>query len=138
MRNVLERKEPSIRLRDKSHASNRVGFRSLRSLTIDKHFDERALDFLSKNYGKVFTKVWMSGGSRIGIFIHEEFVFRTSTSQTLTTIFESMAGERRTKITVVGSGGGEGIFDIDWGSQGAGENTIVSRIREIATFEPDQ
>jgi hypothetical protein len=138
LRNVLERRQPSIRLRDKNHASKKVGFCRLRSLTIDREFDERVLDFLRRNYGRVFGKVWRSGGSRIGVFIHEEFVFRTSTNQTLTTVFESMEGEGRSKITVIGSGGGEGVFGIDWGSESAGENTIASRIRQIATFEPDQ
>ena len=89
------------------------------------------LDYLSSTYAKVTRKVWRTQELTIGIFIHEEYVFRTSSYQTLTTVVESTGEFGDCTITVFGSGGGGGIFNISWGSQNAGENTIIKNIEKL-------
>ncbi len=64
------------------------------------------------------------------MFVHEEYVFRTGSYQTLTTIVEE-ADIASCRVTIVGSGGGGGIFNISWGSQSAGERTIQKEIQRI-------
>ena len=103
----------------------------MRTVYFDSRYDDRVLSLLKAQYGRVFSRVWRCNENRVGVFIHEEYVWRTSSNQTLTCIFESGRNGGRSKVTVTGSGGGQGLFGIDWGSQGAGENTVVERIRQL-------
>ncbi|MHA2359415.1 MAG: DUF6054 family protein [Candidatus Thorarchaeota archaeon] len=103
----------------------------MRTIRVDGEFTREIIDFLSANYAKVIRKVWTSNGSTIAIFIHEEYVFRTSSAQTLTTIVETNGDFGSCEVTVVGSGGGKGLFNITWGSQSAGEDTIIKRIQNL-------
>ncbi|TFG10463.1 hypothetical protein EU538_01875 [Candidatus Thorarchaeota archaeon] len=67
----------------------------------------------------------------MGIFIHEEYVFRTGSWQTLTTLVESDRQRGDCRVTAIGSGGGDGMFNIDWGSERAGEHTIIESIQNL-------
>jgi hypothetical protein len=67
----------------------------------------------------------------LAVFIHEEYVFRTSSYQTLTVIIESSGNLRRATLTVIGSGGGGGICNFNWGSQTAGEDTVIRNIQNL-------
>ena len=103
----------------------------MRTISVDREFTREIIDLLSANYSKVTRKVWTSNGSTIAIFIHEEYVFRTSSAQTLTTIVEAQGEFGPCEVTVVGSGGGQGLFNISWGSQSAGEDTIIKQIQKL-------
>ncbi|MGQ4912898.1 MAG: DUF6054 family protein [Candidatus Thorarchaeota archaeon] len=103
----------------------------MKSVYFDSEFDDRVLSFLSARYAKVFSRVWRCDRNRVGVFTHEEYVLRTSSNQTITCIFESGRDGQRSKVTVIASGGGQGLFGFDWGSQGAGESTVVNRIKEV-------
>jgi hypothetical protein len=89
------------------------------------------IEYLSRNYSKVTRKVWKTDQLTIGLFIHEEYVFRTSSYQTLTTVVESAGDFGDCSITAIGSGGGGGLFNFSWGSQNAGENTIIKKIENM-------
>lgn len=65
----------------------------------------------------------------MGLFIHEEYVFRTSSYQTISVIVERPSDSKKCSITVVASGGGGGLLNINWGSHGAAENTLIKIIK---------
>ncbi|MFW9907672.1 MAG: DUF6054 family protein [Candidatus Thorarchaeota archaeon] len=103
----------------------------MKQLVIDGEYTQMVIDYLTRNYSKVARKVWRTDQITIGLFIHEEYVFRTGSYQTLTTVVESEGNSNRCTVTVVGSGGGGGVFNISWGSQSSGENTILSNIERM-------
>lgn len=64
----------------------------------------------------------------MGLFIHEEYVFRTGSYQTISVMVEQPSVGKKCSITVVPSGGG-GLFNFNWGSHGAAENTLIKIIK---------
>jgi hypothetical protein len=42
-----------------------------------------------------------------------------------------MTNDTRSEVTIIGSGGGQGLFGVDWGAQWAEETTIAAKIRHI-------
>ncbi|RDE15231.1 MAG: hypothetical protein C4K48_04090 [Candidatus Thorarchaeota archaeon] len=105
----------------------------MRYIEFDREFDYRVHDYLEKNYSKSYSKRWTVGDTIVAVFVHEEFVFRTSSNQTITVIYESAISQQKSRITVIASGGGQGLLGMDWGSQSAAEDTLERRIREMTT-----
>jgi len=92
------------------------------------------IEYLTANYSAVTRKI--SGGSQnmMAIFIHEEYVFRTGSYQTLTAIVEVQGNLEQAVLTVVGSGGGGGICNFNWGSQRAGEDTLIKNVERLVGY----
>ncbi|MBN2230057.1 MAG: hypothetical protein JW779_10765 [Candidatus Thorarchaeota archaeon] len=109
----------------------------MKVVEFDSEFDNRVLDYLGRNYSKIFSKRWIAGNRIVAIFVHEEYVLRTSSNQSITVIFESSGMSGMSRVTVIASGGGQGLFGITWGSESAAENTFEKRIREITTGRYD-
>jgi hypothetical protein len=84
------------------------------------------LNFLKQNYSGVFNRVWREGTKTLAVFIHEEFVLRTSSNQTITVLVEYDEPDGHCRLTVVASGGRTGMLQLDWGSQSAAESTFLS------------
>jgi hypothetical protein len=103
----------------------------LKTLNFDGQYIDRILDYLSHNYSKVTRKVMNTEEGVMAIFIHEEYVFRTGSYQTLTAIVESRGDFGEATLTVFGSGGGGGICNFNWGSHSSGEDTIIMNVRNI-------
>ena len=103
----------------------------MKTLTFDGEHINRVIDYLSHNYSKVTRKVNHTPQGVLAIFIHEEYVFRTGSYQSFTSIIESQGDFGQATLTVVGSGGGGGICNFNWGSQSAGEDTIIMNVRNI-------
>jgi hypothetical protein len=103
----------------------------MKQLTIPGEYTQMIVEYLSRNYSKVTRKTWRTDQQTIALFIHEEYVFRTSSYQTLTTIVESTGDFGNCTVTAIGSGGGGGLFNISWGSQDAGETTIIKNIEKM-------
>ena len=103
----------------------------MRTLNFDSQYLNQVIDYLSYNYSAVTRKINRSANSMMAVFIHEEYVFRTGSYQTLTSIVESRRDFGQATITVVGSGGGGGICNFNWGSHSAGEDTIIRNIQDI-------
>lgn len=89
------------------------------------------LDFLARKYSRVFRKEWKEGEKVLAIFVHQEYVFRTSSDQTIVTIVEYNQSKDRGVCTIVASGGGKGIFGWDWGSGSDGERTVKHSIMRL-------
>ena len=103
----------------------------MKTIEFDSEFSEQVLNFLRSNYGKKYARRWKIGNNTIAVFVHDEYVLRTSSNQSITVIFEPGSHEGTSRATVIASGGGEGLFGIDWGSESAAESTFEKRIREI-------
>ncbi|MFW9844271.1 MAG: hypothetical protein ACFFEV_06835, partial [Candidatus Thorarchaeota archaeon] len=82
----------------------------MRTIEFSNEFDESILRYLRRNYSKNFSKGWSYGNGTLAVFVHEEYVWRTSSNQTIVVIFEPAGISGRSKITIVGSGGGEGLL----------------------------
>lgn len=105
----------------------------MNSIEFSSEFDDTILRYLRQNYSKNYNKSWKFGNGRLAVFVHEEYVWRTSSNQTLVVVFEPSVSLGKSRITIIGSGGGEGLLGFDWGSQSAGENTLVKKIKEITS-----
>ncbi|MFW9787252.1 MAG: DUF6054 family protein [Candidatus Thorarchaeota archaeon] len=103
----------------------------MKTLSFDAQDVQRVINYLSSNYAAVTRKISENDQSIMAIFIHEEYVFRTGSYQTLTSIVESKGDFGQATLTVVGSGGGEGICNFNWGSQSAGEDTVIRNVQQI-------
>ncbi|MHA1851549.1 MAG: DUF6054 family protein [Candidatus Thorarchaeota archaeon] len=104
----------------------------MRSIKFSSEFDESILRYLRRNYSKNFSNGWNYGNGTLAVFVHEEYVWRTSSNQTIVVIFKPVRN-LRSKITVICSGGRKGLLKFDWGSQSAAEKTLVKKIEEITS-----
>jgi DNA-directed RNA polymerase subunit RPC12/RpoP len=89
------------------------------------------LSFLRQNYSGVLQRIWQEGSKTLAVFIHEEYVWRTSSNQTITVILEYDAQDGRCKLVVVASGGRSGLLQLDWGSQGSAESTFMKAVEQF-------
>ena len=105
----------------------------MKIIEFDSEFSQTVLNLLIRNYSKVLRKRWNSGKNTVAVFVHEEYVMRTGSDQTITVIFEPSGVIGKNRVTVGGSGGGKGIMGMDWGSESAAEDTLIKRIKEITS-----
>jgi ribosomal protein S27E len=103
----------------------------MQTVALERVRIRKVLDFLSRNYSRVYRKEWREGNKILAIFIHQEYVLRTSSDQTLVTIVEYNQSNERGLCTVVASGGGKGLFGFDWGSGTDGERTVSSKVENL-------
>lgn len=87
--------------------------------------------FLQQNYSKVVHRIWHEGTKTFGVFIHEEFVWRTNSNQTISVILEHDAEGGPCKLVVVASGGRSGLLQLDWGSQESAESTFIKAVEQF-------
>jgi len=99
------------------------------SFVVGGEFAEKIMAFLRNNYSKIHSMKWRFPDTVLSLFIHEEFVLRTKSHQTITTVLESNGGNGNCRITVIASGG-KGTWS-SWGSESAGENTVRRRIEKL-------
>jgi len=103
----------------------------VKEIELDVFEIDSLLRFLQQNYSKVLQRIWQEGSKTLAVFIHEEFVWRTSSNQTITVILEYDAQEGRCKLAVVASGGRSGVLQFDWGSQGSAESTFIKAVEQF-------
>ena len=103
----------------------------MKTLQFDSQHVNRVIDYLTHNYSTVTRKISSTGQGLMAVFIHEEYVFRTGSYQSLTVIVESPEDFGQATLTVVGSGGGGGICNFNWGSHSAGEDTLIRNVQNI-------
>jgi predicted Zn finger-like uncharacterized protein len=90
------------------------------------------LSLLKTEYSDKLEKVWESGGMINGVFIRSELVLRTMSEQSITVVLQHYTDKRECEVTVVSSGGGDGLLRIDLGSQAAAESTFKERLKELS------
>jgi hypothetical protein len=103
----------------------------MQTVALDNVRIEKILDFLSRNYSRVIKKEWREGDKVRAVYLHQEFVLRTSSNQTIAVLVEYDKSVGKGMCTIVGSGGGKGLFGFDWGSESAGERTVRNRIENL-------
>jgi len=99
----------------------------VRNLEIDS-----LLSLLREDYSDKLEKVWECGGMINAVFIRSELALRTMSEQTITIIVQHYVESNECEITVLSSGGGEGLLRIDLGSQAAAESTFLRKIDQLA------
>ncbi|MHA1951176.1 MAG: DUF6054 family protein [Candidatus Thorarchaeota archaeon] len=103
----------------------------MKTLSFDGQYVNRVLDYLSQNYSAVTRKISETERGVMAVFVHEQYVFRTGSYQSLTAIVESQGDFGQATLTVVGSGGGGGICNFNWGSHSAGEDTVIRNVQNL-------
>jgi hypothetical protein len=103
----------------------------MQTVTLDRVRIEEVLRFLSTQYSKVLKKIWREGDKIYATFVHQEYVFRTSSNQTITTLVEYDQSIEKGLCTIVASGGGKGLFQLAWGSEFDGERTVKNNIVKL-------
>ncbi len=101
----------------------------MKTIEVPREFTRKILDVLKRRYSTKFSRVWHNEVGLVGLFIHEEYVFRTSSYQTISVIVEQPSVSKKCSITVVPSGGGGGFLNLNWGSHGAAGNTLIKVIK---------
>ena len=96
---------------------------------------EPLLSLLRADYSDKLEKVWESAGMINAVFIRSELAIRTLSEQTITIIIQHNKADRECEITIISSGGGEGLLRIDFGSQAAAEATLLKKIENLARFQ---
>ena len=99
----------------------------IRSIEIDP-----LLSLLRQDYSDKLEKVWESGRMINAVFIRSELAIRTMSEQTITIIVQHYKDDRECELTIISSGGGEGLLRIDFGSQAAAESTFLKKIEHLA------
>ena len=107
----------------------------MKTIEVPREFTQQILDVLKQRYSKKYSRVWRNEGGIVALFIHEEFVFRTTSYQTISVVVEQQSDRKKCSIAVVASGGGGGMFNINWGSHDAAENTLINTIKLIVGRE---
>jgi hypothetical protein len=99
----------------------------VRNLEIDS-----LLSLLREDYSDRLEKIWECGRMINAVFIRSELALRTMSEQTITIIVQHYVENNECEITVLSSGGGEGLLRIDFGSQAAAESTFLRKIEQFA------
>ena len=103
----------------------------MKMIQVPREFTRKILDVLKRQYSSKFSRVWHNEVGLMGLFIHEEYVFRTSSYQTISVVVEQPSNGKNCSISVVSSGGGKGILNLNWGSHDAAENSLIKAIKKL-------
>ena len=68
-------------------------------------------------------------GRRCIVLVFEKHYSRVGNRLTLTVTVDDLSG--RTRVHMVGGGGGEGLFGFDWGAADSFEQMVVSALEEF-------
>ena len=90
------------------------------------------LSCLRRYYSSILEKVWGCEGFVNGVFIHSQVAVRTMSEQSITIIVQHQVTKNECEVTVVCSGGGEGLLRLDFGSERAAESTFVNYLVTLA------
>jgi len=90
---------------------------------------------LRADYSDKLEKVWESGGMINAVFIRSELAIRTLSEQTITIIVQYYIEDRTCEITIISSGGGDGLLRIDFGAQAAAESTLLKKIENLSRIQ---
>lgn len=71
--------------------------------------------------------VMAPGGGSCTVCIFEKHYYRAGNRLTLTMTVDDLTG--RTRVRLVGGGGGEGLFRFDWGASGSFENSAYHALK---------
>ncbi len=92
---------------------------------------EQLLELIQIREGLTFNRKYSTHDGEVHFFIGESYACRTESALTSTVILEF---KYRTEAycTIISSGGGAGLCNIDWGAQESNEKSIVRNIERLA------
>jgi len=89
------------------------------------------LEFLRNNFANKYSRVWDFEEGTVGVFVRDKLMLRNSQTLTVTVIVEHKAVWREFVVTILASGGREGIFRLDmWGAENGAEGWAEREIRK--------
>jgi len=92
---------------------------------------EQLLAFVQVREGLTFNRKYSTHDGEVHILIGESYACRTESALTSTVILE-FKYPTDAYCTIVSSGGGAGICNIDWGAQDSNEKSIARNIERLA------
>jgi len=88
------------------------------------------LGFLRSDFANKYSRVWDFEDGTVGIFVRDKLMLRNSQTLTVTVIIEHRATWRELVVTVLASGGRQGLFRLDfWGAENGAEGWAEREIR---------
>jgi hypothetical protein len=88
------------------------------------------LDFLGRNFANKYSRVWDFEDGTVGVFVRDKLMLRNSQTLTVNVVVEYRANWRELVVTVLASGGRQGIFRMDfWGAENGAEGWAEREIR---------
>ena len=90
------------------------------------------LSQLHDSYSDELEKVWESSDMINAVFIQSERAIRMYSEQSITIIVQYYKEKRECEVTVVCSGGGDGLLRINFGSETAAESTLLENLESLA------
>jgi hypothetical protein len=66
----------------------------MKTIEIPREFIGKILDVLKRRYSTKFSRVWHNEVGLVALFIHDEYVFRTSSYQTISVVVEQPSDNR--------------------------------------------
>ncbi|NHI83573.1 MAG: hypothetical protein EAX81_04665 [Candidatus Thorarchaeota archaeon] len=88
------------------------------------------LDFLRKEFSNKYARVWDFEDGTIGVFVRDKLMLRNMQTLTLTVTIEARSIWQEFIVTVIASGGREGVFRLDWlGAETAAEQWAEREVR---------
>ncbi|MFW9907706.1 MAG: hypothetical protein ACFFEF_03955 [Candidatus Thorarchaeota archaeon] len=89
------------------------------------------LEFLSNDFANKYRKVWDFEEGTVGVFVRDKLMLRNSQTLTVTVIVEHRVVWREFVVTILASGGRQGLFRLDfWGAENGAEGWAEREIRK--------
>ena len=92
---------------------------------------EQLLTLIQDREGLTFNRKYSTHEGEVHILIGESYACRTESALTSTVILE-FKYSAEAYCTIISSGGGAGLCNIDWGAQGSNEKSIARNIEILA------
>ena len=89
------------------------------------------LEFLSNDFANKYRKVWDFEEGTVGVFVRDKLMLRNSQTLTVTVIVEHRVVWSEFVVTILASGGRQGLFRMDfWGAENGAEGWAEREIRK--------
>lgn len=90
------------------------------------------LKFLHREFSNKYGKVWDYEEGTVGVFVRDKLMLRNSQTLTVNVIVEHKSAWKELVVTILASGGREGIFRLDmWGAENGAESWAEREIRKV-------
>ncbi|MGY5877099.1 MAG: hypothetical protein RTU30_15210 [Candidatus Thorarchaeota archaeon] len=103
----------------------------VRGIELDSEYSDLILRYLREVYGDVTYRVWTTPQGRAGVFVSQEYVFRTNSQQGIVVIFEEDNEFGECTVTCEAFAGATGLLGINLGSHKAAESTFEKRVQQF-------
>ncbi|MHA2432217.1 MAG: hypothetical protein ACXADO_03195 [Candidatus Thorarchaeota archaeon] len=94
------------------------------------------LEFLGRSFANKYSRVWDFAEGTVAVFVRDKLMLRNMQTLTVTVTVEWRTNWQEFSVTVLASGGRDGVFRLDWlgaenGAEGWAEKEIRRALRHI-------